>query len=61
VLMNLGQNERVRDFLYKHPVSPYLGKSLEAVVLQTWVRGRKIYADGRVSDDFRGRFLRPER
>jgi allantoinase len=61
VLMNLGQNERVQDFFYKHPVSPYLGKSLEAIVLQTWVRGRKIYADGRVSDDFRGRLLRPER
>jgi allantoinase len=61
VLMNLGQNEKVQDLLYKHPVSPYLGKSLEVVVFQTWVRGRKIYADGRVSDDFRGRLLRPQR
>jgi allantoinase len=61
VLMNLGQNARVQDLLYKHRVSPYLGKSLEAVVFQTWVRGKKIYSDGRVSDDFRGRLLRPQR
>ena len=32
VLVNLGANETVRDLLYKHPVSPYLGKPLTAVV-----------------------------
>ncbi|HEX3443198.1 MAG TPA: allantoinase AllB [Chthoniobacterales bacterium] len=61
VLMNLGQNERVQDLLYKHPVSPYLGKSLTAVVKQTWVRGRRIYPDGQISESLRGRFLRPIR
>jgi allantoinase len=61
VLIRLGQNERVQDLLYRHPVSPYLGKTLAAVVSQTWVRGRRIFADGQVPDSFRGKFLRPNR
>ncbi len=61
VLIRLGQNERIQDLLYRHPVSPYLGKTLAAVVSQTWVRGRRIFADGQVSDSFRGKFLRPNR
>jgi allantoinase len=61
VLVKLGQNERIRDVLYKHSVSPYLGKPLNAVVTQTWVRGQKVSAGGRVSDNIRGRFLQPSR
>ena len=61
VLLSLDQNERVQDLLYRHPVSPYLGQTLEAVISQTWVRGRRVYADGQVSDSIRGRFLRPNR
>jgi allantoinase len=61
VLVNLGANEIVGDLLYKHPVSPYLGKPLNAVVTQTWLRGQKISAGGRVSDRSRGRLLQPSR
>lgn len=61
VLLSLDQNERVQDLLYRHQVSPYLGQPLEAVISQTWVRGRRVYADGQVSDSIRGRFLRPNR
>src|ERR1700751_2706822 len=61
VLVNLGANETVRDLLYKHPVSPYLGKPLTAVVTQTWIRGQKAPEDGRVRDGIRGRFLHPGR
>ena len=61
VLVNLGANETVRDLLYKHPVSPYLGKPLVAVVTQTWVRGQKASVDGRIGDNIRGRFLQPGR
>jgi allantoinase len=61
VLVNLGANETVRNVLYKHPVSPYLGKPLNAVVTQTWVRGQKASEDGRVGDNIRGRFLQPSR
>jgi allantoinase len=61
VLVNLGANETVRDLLYRHPVSPYLGKVLNAVVTQTWIRGQRASADDRVSDSIRGKFLQPSR
>ena len=44
---------RTEDLLYRHPVSPYVGKSLAWTVRQTWSRGRPV---GPLS---RGRFLRP--
>jgi hypothetical protein len=59
VMIRLGQNERVEGLLYRHAVSPDLGRSLEAVVVQTWGRGRKVYRDGKISDGIKGRFLRP--
>jgi allantoinase len=61
VFVNLGANETVRDLLYKHPVSPYLGKRLNAAVTQTWVRGQKASEDGRVGGNIRGRLLQPSR
>jgi allantoinase len=61
VLVDLNANGTVRDFLYKHQVSPYLGKPLNAVVTQTWIRGQKAYGDGGVRDNIRGRFLQPSR
>jgi allantoinase len=59
VLVNLGANETVRDLLYRHPVTPYLGRRLEAVVKQLWVRGRQVYGDGHLAETNRGKFLRP--
>jgi allantoinase len=59
VLIKLGANETVGDLLYRHPVSPYLGRRLSAAVKQLGVRGRQVYADGRVSETTRGKFLRP--
>ncbi len=47
---------------FKHPISPYLGQSLRGAVLQTWLRGRKIYESGGVPKergDFRGTHGRP--
>jgi allantoinase len=61
VLVKLGTSETVGDLLYRHPVSPYLGKPLNAVVTQTWIRGQKVCANGRVFDNIRGRFLQPRR
>jgi len=61
VLVNLSANETVGDLLYRHPVTPYLGRPLGAVVKQLWVRGRRVYADGLVSETGRGTWLRPAR
>jgi len=59
VLVHLGAKELVGDLLYRHPVTPYLGRSLGSVVKQVWVRGGNVYADGHLSETARGKFLRP--
>jgi allantoinase len=51
---------RKADLLYRHSISPYLNKALTSAVTQTWVRGRAVYRDGRIREDIRGKFLRPE-
>lgn len=44
---------RAEDLLYRHSVSPYVGKNLAWTVLQTWSRGRPV------DPLSRGRFLNP--
>jgi allantoinase len=35
------------DLHFRHKLSPYLGRRLEGRVVQTWLRGRRIYHGGR--------------
>lgn len=39
---------------FRHPVTPYLGERLKGEVKQTFVRGRRVFANGRVEDDRAG-------
>ena len=32
--------------LHRHPLTPYLGQELDGLVLETWVRGHKVYDHG---------------
>ena len=46
--------------LARHPVSPYLGRSLHTQVRHTFVRGTAVLRDGRITDTQpTGRLLRP--
>ncbi|MFI5273126.1 MAG: allantoinase [Ktedonobacterales bacterium] len=45
---------------YRHPHSPYVGRSLRARVVRTLVRGATVYADGRFADAPLGRLVTPE-
>jgi allantoinase len=42
---------------YRHPVSPYLGETLNGVVRATYLRGEAVFADGRLIDTPHGREL----
>jgi allantoinase len=42
------------DLIYRHPLSPYIGRRMAWIVRQTWSRGRAI------GPDSRGQFLRPD-
>ena len=45
------------DLRFRHKVSPYLGAKLRGRVKETWLRGERVYADGRCTADARGREL----
>ena len=40
---------------YRHPLSPYLGETLRGVVKATYLRGRPVFSDGRLSRRAEGR------
>jgi allantoinase len=38
----------------RHPISPYVGERLFGTVTATYLRGGRIYADGKFADAARG-------
>lgn len=51
----------VDDLRYRHPFSPYVGRTFTGVVEATWRRGTPVVAGGRVRDSARdGRYLRTD-
>jgi allantoinase len=48
------------DLLYRHPHSPYVGRTLRGRMMRTIVRGRTVFEDGRVTLEApQGRLVRP--
>ena len=47
------------DLLDRHRLSPYVGRRFLGAVRRTILRGRTVYADGKIVADAGGRFLRP--
>jgi allantoinase len=60
-LVDLEGCERITadQLLYRHPISPYIGLELRAVVKGTWVRGRAVYRDGKIVGEAQGRHVTP--
>ena len=60
-LVDLGETWTLEadDLLYRHRLSPYVGRTLRGRVVQTIVRGRAVFADGRIQGPPAGRFVRP--
>jgi allantoinase len=42
---------------FRHSLSPYLGETVFGRVQETWLRGERIFADGRFAGTPRGREL----
>ena len=62
VLVDLRGDDLIEadDLLYRHRVSPYVGRTLGARVVRTLVRGRTVYAAGRVVAPPAGRLVTPD-
>jgi allantoinase len=46
---------------HRHKVTPYVGEVLAGTVQKTFLRGKKIYDDGRVEAQATGAFIFRER
>jgi allantoinase len=56
------RGEHVLEHLHdRHRANPFAGRALRCRVVRTVLRGRTIYADGRVAPEPRGRLLTPDR
>lgn len=60
-LVELGDAREVtaQSLLYRHRVSPYVGRLLRARVRATFVRGRPVFREGQLLADRGGRLLTP--
>ena len=57
-----GEHElRTEDLHDRHRANPFAGRTLRARVVRTLLRGRTVFADGRVAPQARGRLLVPDR
>ena len=63
VLVDLAQSAEVRaaDLLYRHPHSPYVGRTLQGTIVRTLLRGETIFEAGRVVASPNGRLVKPRR
>ena len=61
VLVDLTASDELsaEDLHYRHRHSPFLGRTLSARVARTLVRGRTVFADGRIVGPPAGRLLIP--
>jgi allantoinase len=50
---------RAEDLFYRHPHSPYLGRTLTGKVVQTILRGRTVFKDGKTASKPIGRLITP--
>lgn len=56
-----GHEITAESLLYRHRISPYVGRRLRARVRRTLVGGRTVFADGRILAERGGRLLTPVR
>ena len=50
---------RVEDLFYRHPQSPYVGRTLTGRVVQTILRGQTIFKRGTIVSQRRGQLIKP--
>jgi allantoinase len=52
---------RQQDLLYRHKMSPFVGRAFQGKVVRTLVRGKTVFRDGKIVSQPRGRLLTPQR
>lgn len=62
-LVDLGAKSTLRaeTLFYRHPQSPYLGRTFQGKVVRTLVRGQTAFAEGKINPEVHGQLVRPEK
>jgi allantoinase len=60
-LIDLQESSELRtdDLYYRHPHSPYVGKTMRGRIHRTLLRGNTIFLNGQFSSDIRGNLIKP--
>jgi allantoinase len=45
------------ELFHRHPITPYAGRTLDGLVVTTYVRGMEVFANGRIADAGAGALL----
>lgn len=53
----LAQTVTAESIKHRHKISPYIGRTLQGTVTETWLRGQRVYKDGAYLGAARGRSL----
>jgi allantoinase len=59
VELGAGRALEAAHLLYRHPLTPYLGRRLHGLVRRTLVRGTTVFSEGRPTGARPGRLVRP--
>jgi allantoinase len=62
ILLDLQESSVLRtdDLYYRHPHSPYVGKTMRGRIHRTLLRGNTIFLDGQFAPDIRGTLIKPK-
>ena len=52
---------RAEDLLYRHKISPFIGRPCRGSVVRTLVRGTTVFREGQIVSEPVGRFIQPNR
>ncbi len=52
---------RKQDLLYRHRISPYIGRAFHGKVVRTIVRGTTVYREGKITSEPVGKLVKPDR
>jgi allantoinase len=63
VLVDLGAVSTLRqqDLLYRHKISPFVGRALHGKIVRTVVRGITVFREGKIVSESVGRLVKPAR
>jgi len=50
---------RAEDLFYRHPHSPYVGRTLHTMVRRTFLRGQTVFLDGKIVAKSSGNLVKP--